>query len=277
MLTALSFVLLLQAPPVQQPPAQAPPQQAPPAAAQNADYVIGPQDKISITVIGIPEFSPQNVLVDNAGMIAYLDVGVLKAAGKTARQLQAEVRQLLIDKGQAVNPTVQVDVAAYRSQMVYVSGSVSHPQGYAVTGNETLMNVLAQAGFAPSAGQRVQVVRNKPAHQEFWFDRHALENGTAPSFQLQDGDAIIVPEAEKAIVRGEVKSPGMYEVSTDTTLLQLLVMAGDFNDRAARGAVTVTRKNDQGKPVDRIKVKSNDFATFIVKPGDVISVGRRIL
>jgi polysaccharide export outer membrane protein len=277
MLTALLFTLLLQAPPVQRAPAQTPAQQAPPAAAQNADYVIGPQDKISITVIGIPEFSPQNVLVDNAGMIAYLDVGILKAAGKTARQLQAEVRQLLIDKGQAVNPTVQVDVAAYRSQMVYVSGAVSHPQGYAITGNETLMNVLAQAGFSPSAGQRVQVVRNKPAHQEFWFDRRALENGAAPSFQLQDGDAIIVPEAEKAIVRGEVRSPGMYEVAADTTLLQLLVMAGDFNDRAARGAVTVTRKNDAGKTADRIKVKSDDFATFIVKPGDIVSVGRRIL
>ena len=276
MLTALFFTLLV-APPVQRHPAQTPSQQAPSAAVQNADYVIGPQDKISITVIGIPEFSPQNVLVDNAGMIAFLDVGVLKAAGKTARQLQAEVRQLLIDKGQAVNPTVQVDVAAYRSQMVYVSGAVSHPQGYAITGNETLMNVLAQAGFSPSAGQRVQVVRNKPAHQEFWFDRPALENGAAPPFQLQDGDAIIVPLAEKAIVRGEVKSPGMYEVAADTTLLQLLVMAGDFNDRAARGAVTVTRKNDAGKAADRIKVKSDDFATFIVKPGDVVSVGRRIL
>ena len=52
-------------------------------------------------------------------------------------------------------------------------------------------------------------------HQEFTFDRHALENGAAPSFQLQDGDAIIVPDAEKAIVRGEVRSPGMYEVDAN--------------------------------------------------------------
>lgn len=274
-MTTVLLILLLQAAPAQR-PGQPPASQPAAAQSQNADYVIGPQDKLSVTVVGIPEFNQQNVLVDNAGMMAYLDVGVIKAAGKTVAQVQAEIRQLLIDKGQALSPTVRVDVSAFRSQMVYISGAVSHPQGYPITGNETLINVLAQAGFAPSAGQRVQVVRNKPSRQEFTFDRHSLENGSAPSFQLQDGDAIIVPEAEKAIVRGEVRSPGMYEVSPDTTLLQLLVMAGDFNDRAARGSVKVTRKNDKGKPVDQ-KVKSNEYATFVVKPGDVVYVSRRIL
>lgn len=271
-MTTVLLVLLLQAAQTlpQQPP-QTPAGAAP--AGQNVDYVVGPQDKLSITVVGIPEFNQQSVLVDNAGMLAYLNIGVIKAAGKTAAQIQAEVRQLLIDKGQALNPTVQVDVSAFRSQMVYVSGAVSHPGGVPITGNETLMNVLAQAGFSPSAGQRVQVVRNKPAHQEFAFDRRALENGTSPSFQLQDGDAIVVPDAEKAIVRGEVKSPGMYEVASDTTLLQLLVMAGDFNDRAARGAVYVTHKG----AAKAVKVEHKEYATFVVNPGDVVEVKRRIL
>jgi len=271
-MTIALLVLLLQG-------AQAPPRQSPqtsgPAVAQNADYVIGPQDKLSIKVLGLPEFNQQNVLVDNAGMIAYLDIGVVKAAAKTAREIQSEIRQLLIDKGQALNPTVQVDVSAFRSQMVYVSGAVGHPAGYQITGAETLMNVLAQAGFGPTAGQRVRVVRNKPVHQEFTFDRHALENGTAPLFQLQDGDAIIVADAEKAIVRGEVRSPGMYEVAPDMTLLQLLVVAGDFNDRAARGSVKLTRKDHTGKAVDT-RVSSKEYSTFRVNPGDVILVSRRI-
>jgi len=271
-MTIALLVLPLQA--AQTPPKQ-PARPPAPAASQSADYVVGPQDKLSITVVGIPELNQQNALVDNSGMLAYLDVGVVKVAGKTVRQIEADIRQALIDKGQAMNPTVQVEVSAFRSQMVYVSGAVGHPQGYPITGTETLVNVLAQAGFAPSAGQRIQVVRNKPAHQEFTFDRHALENGTAAPFQLQDGDAIIVPDAEKAIVRGEVRSPGMYEVSSDMTLLQLLVMAGDFNDRAARGSVKLTRKNEQGKPVDT-RISSKEYSTFIVKPGDVILVGRRI-
>ncbi len=121
-MTIVLLALLLQAAPAQSPA------QPPQPVNSNADYVIGPQDKLTITVLGIPEFSQQNALVDNAGMLAYLDVGLIKASGKTARQVQAEVRQILIDKGQATNPTVQVDVVAFRSQMVYVSGAVSHPQ-----------------------------------------------------------------------------------------------------------------------------------------------------
>jgi polysaccharide export outer membrane protein len=247
------------------------------AQAPSPDYVIGAQDKLAINVVGIPELSQQNVLVDNEGMIAYLDLGRVKAGGRTARQLQTEIRQLLIDKQQHTNPTVNVEVTEFRSQMVYVSGAVSHPQGYKITGAETLMNVLAQAGFAPSAGQRVVVVRNRPVHQEIGFDRRALENGTAAPFQLQDGDSIIVPEAAKALVRGEVKNPGMYEVGSETTLLQLLVMAGDFTDRAARGSVYVVRKNETtGKP-DRLKVKDSEYTTFTMKPGDVVQVNRRVL
>jgi polysaccharide export outer membrane protein len=271
-MTIALLVLLLQTTERSQLPLQTPPA----SVSQNPDYVVGPQDKLSITVVGIPELNQQNGLVDNAGTLAYLDQGVIKAAGKTVRQIQADIRQLLIDKGQATNPTVQVEVSAFRPQMVYVSGAVGHPQGYPITGTETLMNVLAQAGFSPAAGPRVQVVRNRPAHQEFTFDRHSLENGTAAPFLLQDGDAVIVPDAEKAIVRGDVRSPGMYEVGPDTTLLQLLVIAGDFTEKAARGSVKVTRKNDNGKPVDQ-KVGHEQYSTFLVKPGDVVFVGRRIL
>ena len=68
----------------------------------------------------------------------------------------------------------------------------------------------------------------------------------------------------------------MYEVGPDTSLLQLLVIAGDFTDKAARGSVKVTRKNDNGKPVDQ-KVGHEQYSTFLVKPGDVVFVGRRIL
>jgi polysaccharide export outer membrane protein len=211
-------------------------------------------------------------------MIAYQDFGRLKAAGMTVKEIQKEVRDFLIARKIHTNPTVTVDVTDFRSQMVYVSGAVSHPMGVRITGAETLLNVLAQAGFSPSAGQRIQVIRNRPSYQEFTFDRRALENGSAAPFQLHDGDSIIVPEAEKALVRGEVRNPGLYEVTSSTSLLQIIVMAGDFNDRASRGSVDVLRKDPTGDgKASRIKVKQQEFTTFIVKPGDVVEVRRRIL
>jgi polysaccharide biosynthesis/export protein len=269
MMTMLLVAMLQVAP-------QAPPQ-TPPAQTSTTDYKVGPQDKLNITVLGIPEFSSTNVIVDNDGLYSYLDLGRLPAAGKTVREIQKDIRDLLIKKGLHRNPTVTVDVAEFRSQMVYVSGAVSRPAGYRITGNETLLSILAQAGFTAAAGQTIEVTRNKPTQMKFTFDRRQLESGNAPSFQLQDGDAILVPEAEKCYVRGEVHSPGSYEVATRMTVDQLIIAAGDFNERAAKGAVYITRKaTGAGRPTT-FKVKSSDFATTLVQPGDIVDVKRRIL
>jgi polysaccharide biosynthesis/export protein len=248
----------------------------PPAAAQNpaSSYKVGPQDKLNINVLGIIEFSPQNVLVDTDGKFDYLNFGRVDAKDKTPREIAAAVRALLIERKQHMDPTVTVDVAEFRSQMVYVSGAVRETRSYRITGNETLISVLSQAGFLPSSGSYVEVIRNKPVPgTKFRVERKALEMGTADPFPLQDGDSIVVPEAEKAFVRGEVKSPNAYEVTAGMTVMQLIASAGDFTDRAAKGSVKIIRNDAAGKPHE-IKVPKN--LSTVVQPGDTIVVGKRI-
>jgi polysaccharide export outer membrane protein len=256
----------------------APIQSGPPqrAAAQNPalSYKVGPQDKLNINVLGITEFSPQSVLVDTDGKFDYLNFGRVDARDKTLREVAAAVRLLLIERKQHNDPTVTVDVAEYRSQMVYVSGAVRETRSYRITGTETLIGVLAQAGFLPSAGPYVEVIRNKPVPgTKFRVERKALEMGTAEVFPLQDGDSIVVPEAEKAFVRGEVKAPGAYEVTSGMTVLQLIASAGDFTERASKGGVKIIRNDTDGKPQE-IKVPKN--LASAVHPGDTIVVGKRV-
>jgi polysaccharide export outer membrane protein len=267
-MTTWVLAVMLAAPVLPAPP------QVPPAPTAATSYKVGPQDKLNINVLGISEFSAQNVLVDSDGKFDYLNFGRVDARDKTLREIAAAVRTLLIERKQHNDPTVTVDVAEYRSQMVYVSGAVRETRSYRITGTETLISVLASAGFLPSSGSYVEVIRNKPvAGTKFRFERKALEMGTAEPFPLQDGDSIVVPEAEKAFVRGEVKSPGAYEVSPGMTVLQLIASAGDFTDRASKGSVKIVR-NDNGKPRE-IKVPK-DLST-VVQPGDTVVVGKRIL
>ena len=239
------------------------------------DYKVGPQDKLNINVLNLDVFSAQNVLVDNDGTFMYLDLGRIQAADKTLREIGAAVRQLLIDKKQHLGPTVTVDVAEYRSQMVYVSGAVANSRGITIRGNETLLGVLAQAGFIPSSGPTVEVTRNKPIPgQKFVFQRKDLEMGIAEPFRLQDQDSIFVPEAEKAFVTGEVKSPGPIDVGRgDMTLLQVIALAGGITDRGSKGKIEILRKDANGKEF-KVKVDTKKLST-IVKPGDTINVGRR--
>lgn len=276
-MTTVMLVLMLHAAPAPQatPQPQATTTQAPRQAA--ADYRVGPQDKLNINVVNLDVFSAQNVLVDNDGTFMYLDLGRIVASDKTLREIAAAVRQMLIDRKQHMGPTVTVDVAEYRSQMVYVSGAVANSRGITIRGSETLLGVLAQAGFIPSSGTTVEVTRNKPTPgQKFIFNRKDLEMGIAEPFRLQDQDSIFVPEAEKAFVTGEVKAPGPIDVGRgDMTLLQVITLAGGITDRGSKGKIEVTRKDANGKEF-KVKVDKKKLST-IIKPGDTIHVGRRWL
>jgi polysaccharide export outer membrane protein len=277
MTTTIFFLLALQLTYGQQAPARPATTTAPPApvVSANGDYRVGPQDKLNITVLGIPDFSAQNVLVENDGKFDYINLGRIVAQDKTVQEIQQEVRALLIAKGMHTNPPVTVDVADFRSQMVIISGAVKNSGSIRITGNETLLNVLAQAGFTAGSGSYVEVTRNKPLPaRKFRFDRKALETGSAEPFRLQDQDTIVVPEAEKAYVRGEVKSPGTYEVTSNMTVLQLVISAGDLTDKASKGRVSISRPSTTGGKAETIKVPK-DLST-IVQPGDTISVGKRI-
>lgn len=274
-MTTVMLALMLHA--ALSPQATAPP----PATATQAprgnlgDYKVGPQDKLNVNVLNLDVFSAKDVLVENDGTFMYLDLGRISAADKTQREIAAAVRQMLIDRNQHTGPTVTVDVAEYRSQMVYVSGAVANSRGITIRGNETLLAVLAQAGFIPSSGPTVEVTRNKPTPgQKFVFNRKDLEMGIAEPFRLQDQDSIFVPEAEKAFVTGEVKAPGPIDVGRgDMTLLQVITLAGGITDRGSKGKIEVTRKDANGREV-KVKVDKKKLSTLI-KPGDTIHVGRR--
>jgi protein involved in polysaccharide export with SLBB domain len=273
-MTTVMLVLMLHAAPAPQATTQpATTTQAP--RRDLGDYRVGPQDKLNINVLNLDVFSAQNVLVDNDGTFMYLDLGRIQAADKTLREIGAAVRQLLIDRKQHMGPTVTVDVGEYRSQMVYVSGAVANSRGITIRGNETLLGVLAQAGFIPSSGPTVEVTRNKPIPgQKFVFNRKDLEMGIAEPFRLQDQDSIFVPEAEKAFVTGEVKSPGPIDVGRgDMTLLQVITLAGGITDRGSKGKIEILRKDANGQEF-KVKVDTKKLST-IVKPGDTINVGRR--
>src|SRR6476661_2098704 len=117
-MTTILLLLTLQSVSWQQPPAQPPVTTTaqppatttaqPPATTAtkatnatnaNADYRVGPQDKLNITVLGIPDFSATNVLVENDGKFDYINLGRIVAQDKTVQEIQKEVRDLLIAKG----------------------------------------------------------------------------------------------------------------------------------------------------------------------------------
>lgn len=256
----------------------------PPAAGSavsegaSQEYLVGPQDKLDINVI--PDvFSAKQVSVEVDGTFQYLDVGRVTAQDQTVRQIQAEIRKLLIDRNLHRDPTVTVAVVEFRSKMIYVNGDgVKAPQSFRIQGNDTIMSAIYQAGsFTSKAGSIVTIRRRggpdgRPV--EIRIPRADIEQGTglAATFHLRDGDLITVPEAGHCFVRGEVLNPGTYDLSVTTkTVFDMINAAGGYTRLARKGDVIVRRIVD-GKPRE---IKVGKDLIDAVQPNDVIEVLRR--
>ena len=81
----------------------------------------------------------------------------------------------------------------------------------------------------------------------------------------------------RVYVSGEVKTPGVYRLRSETTLLQIIPMAGGFTEWAKQRKILVIRK-ENGKEtrftVDYKKaMKGNDLSSNVVlRPGDTLIV-----
>jgi polysaccharide biosynthesis/export protein len=108
-------------------------------------YLIGPADKLSVTVFGIENLSLEEVQADGNGAISVPLAGTINAAGKStaevAREIEAKLRAKFVR-----NPEVSVNLREAVSQVVTVDGEVDKPGQYPVVGKMTLMRAVAAAG-----------------------------------------------------------------------------------------------------------------------------------
>ncbi len=92
-----------------------------------SDYVIGPEDKLTIRVWGHEDLTAI-ARVSQKGKILFPFIGEVEASGHTPGDLALRIARLLAD-GYLVDPQVTVEVLEYKSQRVYVLGEVKSPGG----------------------------------------------------------------------------------------------------------------------------------------------------
>jgi polysaccharide export outer membrane protein len=251
--------------------------------AEPTNYVIGPQDVLTIAVFDQEDLGGK-YQVDADGTFTFPLVGRVKAGGLTLRQVENELKRLLKD-GFFKDPQIAVGVEQYRSQKVHIVGEVRNAGTYPLAGDMSLIEAIARAGSTlPTASGEVLIVRprgGKPStgpllpnggnHDVTTVDLKALQSGAfSQNVALKDGDTIFVPRAESVYVFGQVRNPGAYALQQrNITVLQALSLAGGVTERGATGRIKIVR-NEKGKTVE-IRVKLTD----VVRPGDTIMVPER--
>jgi len=251
-----------------------------PTVPSIVDYVVGPQDVLTITSYDQADLSGK-FTIEADGTFTFPLIGRFKAGSLTLRQVEDGLKKRLKDEGYFRNPQVTVAVETYKSQRVFIVGEVRTPGTYPLSGNMNLVEALARAGSTlPTASAEAVIVHasdsatgptlptSQDADNIVRVDLHDLQQGVfSQNTVLRDGDTIFIPRAESVYVFGQVKSPGAYVLQQrNTSVLQALSLAGGVTDRGSTGRIQIIRIVNGEKK--EIGVKLAD----IVKPGDTIVV-----
>ncbi|HEX4199637.1 MAG TPA: polysaccharide biosynthesis/export family protein [Caulobacteraceae bacterium] len=157
------------------------------------DYRIGPLDTLEITVFQV-QYVDHPILVGADGHIGLPLIGDVAAAGKTPRELAADIAHLLGER-YLQSPQVTVSVKTAVSQKFTVEGAVTKPGQFDVTGDTTLLKAVALAeGADQYANQKNVAVFRTAGNRRVGavYDLAAINAGKADDPQIYAGDIVVV-------------------------------------------------------------------------------------
>jgi protein involved in polysaccharide export with SLBB domain len=107
-----------------------------------ADYRLGPNDRLRVTVFGQPTLTGEYML-DGNSVLAFPLIGNVDARGMTTQDLQRAIAGKLHPEYLA-NPSISIEVTNRRP--FYVLGEVQKPGNYPYVTDMTALNAVAMAG-----------------------------------------------------------------------------------------------------------------------------------
>lgn len=126
--------------------ARAQSQVAEPQRALLANYLLQPSDLLQVKVFQEPDLDREIRISQDFSIMLPL-IGSINVQGKSARQLEQEIRELY-DKDFLVNPQVNVSVVQYAQRTVSILGAVNSPGPVAFPPEDPLrlIDAIARAG-----------------------------------------------------------------------------------------------------------------------------------
>jgi polysaccharide export outer membrane protein len=182
-------------PPVTVPPAAASVATPPATVSVPADYVIGPDDILSVLFWRDKEMSA-DVVVRPDGRITLPLLNDVVAGGATPEQLRDRIRERAARFVE--DPSVTVVVKQINSRKVFVSGNVGRQGAYPLSGPSTVLQMLSLAGgvseFADA--KKILIMRTENGQQKVLkFNLRDVMKGKnlQQNVLLKPGDTIVVP------------------------------------------------------------------------------------
>jgi polysaccharide export outer membrane protein len=234
-------------------------------------HVISPGDAVSLLVFGESDLSIENVRVPQSGRVSFPLIGSVLAAGKTTREIEVKVAELL-SQGYVKNARISVTIFSYRP--IFIRGAVNRTGSFPFSEGLTVGTMITLAGGSKKSARKngVSILRDGKVVE----DTLPLDS----LVEIQSGDVISIEEeigvqesnATYIYLHGEVASPGEYQYRRGLTVEKAIVLAGGFTLRGSRKKIEITRYVEVVTDEEPNMIKKAKLYTPIM-PGDVIKVG----
>ncbi|MDB5000904.1 MAG: colonic acid export protein Wza, partial [Mucilaginibacter sp.] len=244
--------------------------------ATPVNYIVGPEDQLNISVYG-NSVVDWKLDVSPEGNINIPGAGILNVAGKTIEQATASIKNKLIANNYAIGrgTSLQVSLGNIRSIKVIIVGEVVKPGTYTLPSLATAFNALSSAGGPNDVGsyRKIEIIRNNRVIRTLDIYDFLVKGSQKDNISLQDQDVIRVPSYQIRVdLRGEVKTPALFEVLPGEHLDDVIRFSGGFSDQAYTARVKVIQVSDQQRRIT--DVFENDYKNYIPLRGDKYVVDR---
>lgn len=237
------------------------------------DYVIGPNDTIVVQLYGTIN-ETYTLPVARDGAISIPEIGPLQVAGLSYSELKRKVGGAASTR--VLGARAHVTMGPLRSITVFIMGDVTRPGSYTVSALSTMTNALFVGGGVQTTGSLRDIQLKRSGRVVTHFDLYdmLLRGDTSRDARLRNGDVIFVPPISRTVsVSGEVSRPAIYELRRETSIGQVVELAGGLLPTAYPKGSQLQRVSDrQFRVLEDIDLSNRASVQAKVRDGDVLIV-----
>lgn len=239
-------------------------------------FILGPDDVISLTVANHPEMSSDALTLSSTGRVALPILGPLTIKGKTLEQARRAIEAAY--KSQLRDPKVSITLVRARPRQATILGAVTRPGAVDLQPGWRVSEVLATAGglnaLEPDEVTATLKRLSKPPYPlDIATIYRAPENKANPRVAVGDVISIVPIPLVNVTINGDVGTPGAQSFRKSPRLLDALGKAGDLKLSPDNTDISLLR-NGQILPLDVAAAASDPAGAnnIELRDGDLLSV-----
>jgi polysaccharide export outer membrane protein len=206
-----------------------------------ADYVVGPGDLLDVQLYGSRNGQLQ-LVVGRDGRVSFPELGPITVGGQTFNSVKAGLESRV--KRQMIGVRASITMGDTRTIRVFVLGDAKQPGSYAVSGLATISSALYAAGGVQQIGslRNIQLKRRGELVSRMDLYDMLIRGDTTEDARLLPGDVIFVPPIGPTVtVDGEIHRPAIYEISNESSVADVIQLAGGLTPEADTAKLALTR------------------------------------